>query len=187
MPLAHPQHAPLATTATTATTFGRSHRRAFTLIELLVVIGVIVTLMGLLIPAVTIAKNKAKKTQTVNFLAQIQAACSSYQNANGQYPQVGMTETGWAANAANLLVAVRTVNREDFRGELKDSYGSIIHYRPAKVYPFTTGVTAGLINSDDPPGADSFQLWSLGPNKIDDVSIADDPKDLGDDLVTWKK
>jgi len=160
---------------------------AFTLIELLVVIGVIVTLMGLLIPAVTIAKSKAKKTQTVNFLAQIQAACSSFKNENGYYPQADMTATGWATNANHLLTALRTVNREDFRGELKDSYGSVVHYRPAKFYPFTTGLTAGLINSDDPPGADSFQLWSLGPNKRDDVSLATDPKDLGDDLVTWKK
>lgn len=163
-------------------------RRGFTLIELLVVIGIIVTLMGLLIPAVTIARNKARQTQTVNLLAQIQASCSSFKNENGMYPQAGMTETDYVANAGLLLVALRTVNREDFRGDLKDSWGTLVHYRPAKVYPFTPNhAVPGHINSDDPPGADSFQLWSRGPNKIDDVTIATDPKSLGDDLVTWKK
>jgi len=168
--------------------FGPGQCRAFTLIELLVVIGVIVTLMGLLIPAVSLVKNKAKKTQTVNLLAQVQAACSSYKNENGHYPETGMTAMGWAGNAANLLIQLKTVNREDFRSpELKDSYGTVIQYRPAKHYPFTQGITSGLIDSDDPPGADSYQLWSKGPNKSDDVSTATDPKDLGDDIVTWKK
>jgi len=155
---------------------------------LLVVIGVIVTLMGLLIPAVSLVKNKAKKTQTVNLLAQIQAACSSYKNENGHYPETEMSATGWADNADSLLIQLKTVNREDFRSpELKDSYGTVIQYRPAKHYPFTQGITSGLIDSDDPPGADSYQLWSKGPNKSDDVSTATDPKDLGDDIVTWKK
>jgi len=174
----------------------RQSIQAFTLIELLVVIGVIVTLMGLLIPAVSLVKNKAKKTQTVNLLAQIQAACSSYKNENGHYPETGMTATGWAGNAASLLIQLKTVNREDFRSpELKDSYGSDIQYRPAKHYPFGSAeavsagleVGSGLINSDDPPGADSYQLWSKGPNKIDEVTPATDPKELGDDIVTWKK
>jgi len=155
---------------------------------LLVVIGIIVTLMGLLIPAVSLVQNRAKKVKTVNLLAQVQAACSSYKNENGHYPETGMTATGWAGNAASLLIQLKTVNREDFSSpELKDSYGTVIQYRPAKHYPFTQGITSGLIDSDDPPGADSYQLWSKGPNKSDEVSTATDPKDLGDDIVTWKK
>ncbi len=44
----------------------------------------------------------------------------------------------------------------------------------------------GTIDSDDPPGADSYQLWSTGPNGRDDVSGATDPKNIADDIVLWK-
>ena len=162
-------------------------RSAFTLVELLVVIGVIVTLMGLLIPAVSYAKEKAKRTKTVNLLSQIQAACSAYKNENGIYPEARMDQTTWAANAAELLDQLRTGNREDFREPLKDAWGQLVHYRPAKDFPFDPSKAAGLIDSAEPPGADSYQLWSRGKNQRDDVSPATDPKDLGDDVVTWKK
>lgn len=164
-----------------------SGRAAFTLVELLVVIGVIVVLMGLLIPAVSIAKGKAKTTKTVGLLSQIQAACSAYKNENGFYPEARMDQTTWATNAAELLDQLRSVSREDFREPLKDAWGQLVHYRPAKHFPFDATKTPGLIDSAEPPGADSYQLWSRGKNTRDDVSSATDPKDLGDDVVTWKK
>lgn len=161
-------------------------RSAFTMVELLVVILVIAVLMGLLIPAVSIAKAKAKKAQTATFLSQVQAALKTYFDANGVYPEAGMVANA-SQNAGTLLLALKSVDRENFRDtQLQDPYKNVVYYRPAKVYPYSTGKPKGTIDSDDPPGADSYQLWSIGANRRDDVSNASDPKNLGDDIVTWK-
>jgi prepilin-type N-terminal cleavage/methylation domain-containing protein len=168
--------------------------RGFTIVELLVVIFIIATLMGLLIPAVTIAKNRAKKVKAVSQLSQIEAGLKVYKDVNGLYPEVdftgdpgvAMTVSG-AGNAPGLLFALKSVDRENFRdAELRDPYKNLVRYRPAKVLPYDATKPKGTIDSDDPPGADSYQLWSAGPNGRDDVTTASDPKNIGDDIVTWK-
>ena len=170
-------------------------RPGFTLIELLVVIAIIATLMGLLIPSIGFVKDRAKKAKTRTFLAQIEAALSNYKNVNGIYPESEggspdpakqMSATDYATNADWLYEALESVDRENFRaGDLKDPYGHLIHYRPAKTLPFTPGAAAE-IDSDKPPGADSYQLWSIGSNGRDDVSASATPGEYGDDIVTWK-
>ena len=168
-------------------------RSAFTLIELLIVIAVIATLMGLLIPSVMFVQARAKKAKTRTFLAQIEAALSSYKNVNGIYPEnIGgdpttpMTANGYSANADALHDALITVDRETFRsGSLNDPYDNHVYYRPAKTLPFNA-VAAPEIDSDKPPGADSYQLWSSGSNGRDDVSASTALGEYGDDIVTWK-
>ncbi len=66
----------------------RSARRAFSITELLVVIGIIVLLVGLLLPALSAAQNKARATQTVGAMEQFALACESFQQKFGYYPGV---------------------------------------------------------------------------------------------------
>jgi len=175
-------------------------RSAFTLIELLIVIAVIATLMGLLIPSVMFVQARAKKAKTRSFLAQIEAALSTYKNVNGIYPEnIGgdpttpMTATA-TANAAALHTALLTVDRENFRGvNLNDPYGNPVCYRPAKKLEFLPKVAAPghpqydeHIDGEKPPGADSYQLWSTGSNGTDEVSTSPAVGEYGDDIVTWK-
>lgn len=61
-------------------------RRAFTLVELLVVITILAMLVALLIPAVQMARESARKSQCLNNLKQIGTAAASMSTTKGHLP-----------------------------------------------------------------------------------------------------
>jgi len=62
--------------------------RGFSITELLVVIGIIVLLVGLLLPALAAAQQKGRATQTNSVMEQFRAACESFHQKFGFYPGV---------------------------------------------------------------------------------------------------
>jgi prepilin-type processing-associated H-X9-DG protein/prepilin-type N-terminal cleavage/methylation domain-containing protein len=61
-------------------------RAGFTLLEMLVVIGIILTLAGLLFPAINAARESARSTQCTSNLRQLGIAVIQYQDQYKQYP-----------------------------------------------------------------------------------------------------
>jgi prepilin-type N-terminal cleavage/methylation domain-containing protein len=67
----------------------RRRRRAFTLVELLVVIGILVVLVALLLPAVTGARENARRVRCAANLHNMAVALRVYAGENRGRPRSG--------------------------------------------------------------------------------------------------
>ena len=126
-------------------------------------------------------------------------------NTNDKYLIVGKKNTpgattdkisnaGWESAANLLWQALQSVDRDNYRtvDALRDPFtgggtkSHFIRYRPAKYYPLRPAAAdLFLIDTEDPPNADSFQLWSAGVDGKDQFGERDNNV-KSDDITNWK-
>jgi type II secretory pathway pseudopilin PulG len=195
-----------AANSTVNSTANSTANSAFTLMELLVVISIIMILMGMLFAGISLAKESAARAKTQATMTQLVAACESYRQVNGKYPQNTESSATLAKgfndadafgtsvpynkpyNDPSLdwkyingaLVSALNAAGESFKDPVLDAWKMPIRYRPAFYYPYLTTSGAARIDGENPPNRDSFQLWSIGKDKIDQGGDSN-----SDDLVSW--
>ena len=81
----------------------QSHRRGFTLVELLVAIGIIMVLIGILLPALGKVSTKAKATATTATMNEFAKACDVFYTQFGYYP--GIVPESYLANTPNAPIS----------------------------------------------------------------------------------
>ena len=165
--------------------------------ELLVVISIIMLLMGMLFAGIRLAKDAATRAKSQATLDQLRSALESYRQTSGKYPEGGIVFDGlftgnpkyddaslkgnWVAINVELIRCFKDTGVSDFKSPQLDGWKQSFHYRPALYLPYDK-TAAEEIDKEDPPGRDSYQLWSVGKNLIDDAG-----RDGSDDLTSWPK
>ena len=121
----------------------QSHRRGFTLVELLVAIGIILVLIGILLPALGKVSTKAKATATTATMNEFAKACDFFYTQFGYYPGI-VPEAMLAATVNPPISGTENALLHLMGGAIRNddpTYADVTLYPPSDWTEFTFGTT----------------------------------------------
>ena len=139
-------------------------RKGFTLVELMVVIGIIIVIIGLLLPAIQMAREAARRIQCTSHQKQLAVALQLYENTKGSLP-------GWRELAA--MAHPDNGNTSAMVAETSWVFSILPHIEQTELFHFLK--TGAWMGSEEPiPGIDILNC----PTHVDnpDLRLTDNAK-----------
>ena len=148
---------------------GRPHRQAFTIVELLVVIAIIGALIALLLPAIQLAREAARRMQCANNMKQVCLAAHAYHTSHGTFPAANQFIGNFWDNTYgprfNALVALLPFIEETPMYEAFNTIPAGGAQYPAQGTPMSPTPWSRDIWGDSPRHINTF-LCSSDPNRF---------------------
>lgn len=111
-----------------------SNRRGFTLVELLVVIAIIGILVALLLPAVQVAREAARRTQCTNNMKQLGIAMHTFHDAKKKFPSSGRPSAASTVRTGVFAYLLPYIDQK----KLWDQYDLSVNWSHANNLPVTS-------------------------------------------------
>jgi prepilin-type N-terminal cleavage/methylation domain-containing protein/prepilin-type processing-associated H-X9-DG protein len=147
-------------------------RSAFTVVELLVVIAIIGVLVALLMPAVQMARESARRAQCTNNLNQLSKAVIGYSTAKGNLPPARHYDANLAATLGWVVPILTEIDQQGLRGIIHDgdvpppTKLPILHCPSTPSftgdYPLGYGANGGRLNDSTATGRVNFDWVANG-------------------------
>jgi prepilin-type N-terminal cleavage/methylation domain-containing protein/prepilin-type processing-associated H-X9-DG protein len=135
-----------------------ARRSGFTLIELLVVVGIIAVLVGLLLPAIQMIRESARRTQCVNNLLQMGVALGNYAATHRGFPPGSVNDTGpifnlpvgyhygWTVQVLPFLELNNVLRRFDLKESVYSPNNQTAREARIRIFACPSSRTSGDIN-----------------------------------------
>ena len=168
-----------------------SKRRGFTLIELLVVVVIIGILISMLMPAIQMIREAARRTSCMNNLKQIGLACHNYAGAHEFLPpgwkassELGVPGWGWASAILPFMEEQNLADQIDYDLFIEDPHHADAVVQPIASYfcpsdeaqfarEFLLPITP-FINIPDPHGRDHLPMNLAASNYVGSFGLTFD-------------